>query len=124
MGVAVNDPIADIRVWSYDNSISTLLNLHAGAEARVSPKDQIAHCIRTALESCEVVVSSVTVTHFMRESFGNHVAHAETIAGPIRIVFDRRYELNLQKSSIAQDREPEIVAALAREFSAAIRAGL
>lgn len=90
----------------------------------MTPEQKIANGIRTALASCGINVSQLKVTDYSPKVFGNHVARVETSTGAVQIVFDRQYELDFQSSGIDPERKPEIIAALTREFSAAIRAGL
>lgn len=90
----------------------------------MTPEERIASGIRKALASCGIEASWVKVTDYDPQVFGNHVAHVETTTGVVQIIFDRQYELNFLESGIASEREPEIKAALSREFSAAIDAGL
>ena len=87
-------------------------------------EEKIGDGIRRALERVGIVVTHVEVTDYSPKLFGNHVAHARTKEGAVEVIFDRCYELDLLESRIAPELGPATKRALAREFSAAIRASL
>src|SRR5690242_16091545 len=99
-GIVGVPPIADVRRRRMFD------HMDVKTERRLSAR------IVSGLRRAGIEAKNIQITDYSEMFFGNHIANVETEHGRIRVVFDRRYEIDLLASDIPTKRVTELEHAL------------